>query len=126
MATDTTGAATVEFAIVGLFLCMVLAAIFDFGRLFWARNELQFAVEEAERYVMVYTSASDTTVTTYLQGRVTGISTSSITVTITPETISSINYKTVTATYSFQFLFIGLIRPEPVLIKATGRVPVVS
>ena len=51
------GASTAEFAILFPAFFLLLFAIFEFARVFWAINTLQFAVAQGARYAMVSTSS---------------------------------------------------------------------
>ena len=59
---DRRGTSALEFSFIALPLIVLLVAIVEFGRAFWVRNLMQFAVEEAGRYAMVNTSATTTAV----------------------------------------------------------------
>jgi Flp pilus assembly protein TadG len=62
------GASAVEFALAAPFLFLLLFAIIEFGRAWWAKNSLQYAVERAARYAVVCAAGScpsDTAVKTY-------------------------------------------------------------
>ena len=47
------GTTAVEFALVAPLLFLLLFAIMEFGRAWWTKNSLQYAVERATRYAVV-------------------------------------------------------------------------
>nr|WP_111298511.1 TadE/TadG family type IV pilus assembly protein [Paracoccus saliphilus] len=49
----TSGAAAIEFAMVGLILICLLLGIFEFGRALFLRNQLAFAADIATRQVLL-------------------------------------------------------------------------
>ncbi|HEV8695855.1 MAG TPA: TadE/TadG family type IV pilus assembly protein [Lysobacter sp.] len=55
----TDGAAAVEFALVVPVFILFCIGIFEAGRMMWIRNSIQTATEEAARYAMVHTTATD-------------------------------------------------------------------
>jgi Flp pilus assembly protein TadG len=69
---DRAGGAVVEFALLLPFLLTVLLGGLDFGRLFYARQGLEYATEEAARYYMHNPATASSAITTYLQGRMPG------------------------------------------------------
>lgn len=111
------GATAVEFAIVApLFLSMTLG-LMEMGRAMWIKSALQYACEETARYYMVNNGASTTTLKAQAQTFLsdTGVTiatnpfTSSLDTSTTPDTM------TITATYTFQALFIPFPFPDVTL-----------
>lgn len=116
------GAMAVEFAIVApIFLIMVLGII-EVGRAFWIKSTLQYAVEEAGRYVMVNTSATTSQVQTYAQGYLPS-SLSAASVSALQETTGSVTFMSITASYSFQTI-VPLVPLPAVTLNAKSRVPI--
>lgn len=64
-ARDTRGAVAVEFALTVPFFLIFVIALIDFGRLFWIKSSMQFAVEETARYAMVNPDLAPATLVTY-------------------------------------------------------------
>jgi Flp pilus assembly protein TadG len=50
---SNTGSAAVEFAFVAPLLFLLMFAIVEFGRAWWAKSSLQYAAERAARYAVV-------------------------------------------------------------------------
>jgi len=48
------GAMAVEFAFVGPIFIIILWSVFEFGRFYWIKSSLQYAVEDAGRYAMAH------------------------------------------------------------------------
>jgi Flp pilus assembly protein TadG len=111
---DRRGGAVLEFAVVGpLLLTMVLGAV-DVGRMFYVRQNLEYATEEAARYFMLNPTSTTSAVTSYLQGKMLGGVGSGISVSYTDTANcngnSSVTCTMVSATYTFTFIagYLGL------------------
>jgi Flp pilus assembly protein TadG len=69
----SSGATAVEFALVAPLLFLLLFAIVEFGRAWWTKNSLQYAVERATRYAVVCATGacpSDGAIQTYAANQV--------------------------------------------------------
>lgn len=64
---NTAGATAVEFALAAPILIVMMFAMIEFGRAWWTRNSLQYAVERAVRYAVICNGAcpGDTAIQTY-------------------------------------------------------------
>ena len=115
------GATAVEFALVAPVFLLFVLGIIDFGRLFWVKNMMQYATEQTARYAMVTPAASLSALETYADG-VAGGMVDGITFTAATETIDSIDYRTITASYTFTFMMplIG----STLNLSAKARTPV--
>ena len=107
LAKDGRGGALVEFALLAPLLLTLLLGGLDFGRMFYARQGLEYATEEAARYYMLNPASGQSDITTYLQGRMPGGMGSSVNVayadTASCNGNSNVTCTTITATYSFAF-----------------------
>lgn len=118
---STRGATAVEFALVAPVFLLFVLGIIDFGRLFWVKNMMQYATEQTARYAMVTPSASLGALETYADD-VAGGMVDGITFTAATETIDDIDYRTISASYSFEFMMplIG----STLALSAKSRTPV--
>jgi Flp pilus assembly protein TadG len=111
---DRTGGAAIEFAIVGPVLFTLLLGGVDVGRMFYVRQGLEYATEQAARYYMLNPSAASSAVTTYLQGQMPSGLGSGVGVAYTDSTScnskSTVTCTLITSTYSFSFIasYLGL------------------
>src|SRR3954449_10801685 len=80
---DSRGGAIIEFALLAPLLFSMLLGIVEIGRMFYVRQALEFATEEAARYYMLNPTAANSAVTTYLQGKMAGSMGSDISVVYT-------------------------------------------
>jgi len=107
LAKDSRGGAIVEFALLAPLLLTLLLGGLDFGRLFYARQGLEYATEEAGRYYMLNPSTGQSDITSYLQARMPGGMGSSVNVayadTASCNGNTNVTCTTITATYSFAF-----------------------
>ena len=117
----TRGATAVEFALVAPVFLLFVLGIIDFGRLFWVKNMMQYATEQTARYAMVTPAASAGALETYADGVVNGM-VDGITFTVSTATIDGIDYRTIDAGYTFDFMMplIG----SSLALTARSRTPV--
>ena len=66
LAKDGGGGAIVEFALLAPLLLTLLLGGLDFGRMFYVRQGLEYATEEAARYYMLNPASGQSDITTYL------------------------------------------------------------
>jgi Flp pilus assembly protein TadG len=118
---DSSGATAVEFALVATPLLLLILGVLDFGRLYWSRNQLEFAAEEAGRYAMANHSATMTEITNYAKSRLAGLDPSAVTATAATDTADGITFVTVALSYQFQFIpFVTYVTPT---LTGRSRVP---
>ena len=97
-----TGVATVEFAFSAIIVLTMILGTVEFGRFFYLRNGLAYAVQEAGRYAARTASVTDTQIGAVVTSNVpTGIAP---TVTYTNTTSGSVTLKTITATVTVTFV----------------------
>ncbi|MFC1673151.1 TadE/TadG family type IV pilus assembly protein [Pseudomonadota bacterium] len=120
-ARDNRGGVAVEFALTVPFFLIFVMGLIDFGRLYWIKSSMQFAVEETARYAMVNPSLAPSTLVTYAEGRNTSVS--GITFSVTSSTSAGISYRTVTASYNFSFL-IPMLPLGDIALDARSSTPV--
>jgi Flp pilus assembly protein TadG len=103
---STAGATAVEFAIAAPILFVLMFAVIEFGRAWWTKNALQYAIERAARYAVVCSAAcpSDGQVATYAANQVydQSINASAFVVTHPDANTSCINYN-----YTYSPWFVG-------------------
>jgi Flp pilus assembly protein TadG len=120
---DTRGGALIEFAILCPLLMTLTLGGLDFGRMFYVRQGLEYATESAARYYAVNPSASQSTITSYLQGLMVGGLGNNVNVSYsssgTCTTNTSVTCTTVTATYHFAFV-VGYLGFPPVNMQTSS------
>jgi Flp pilus assembly protein TadG len=112
---DERGGAILEFAILGPVLFTILLGIIEMGRMFYLRQALEYATEEAARYYMLNPTTDSTNVTTTLRNAMAGGLGPSVNVSYADTTScngnAAVTCTLITATYSFspvaQFLPLG-------------------
>ena len=99
------GVAAIEFAVVLPVLLTMLLGVLEFGRMFYLRQGLEYATESAARYYSMNPTATTSTVTSYLQGKMIGGTGSNVSVayasTANCNANSAVTCTTITATYTF-------------------------
>jgi|KBSSwiStaDraftv2_1062776.scaffolds.fasta_scaffold329478_3 Flp pilus assembly protein TadG len=125
--TNVAGTAAIEAAIALPILLSMVGGVFEFGRYYWTRNSIQTALEETARMVMISGTTSQSTVQTYLRGKVTAYGASSVNVTVNTSTASSVTYATIQAQYTFNSIFSYFIPGLASKALTTSvKVPVIS
>ena len=122
---DRRGAAAVEFALVLPLLMMLVFGAVEFGRMFWIKNSIQFAVEEAGRFAMVNTDATTGELEAYAESRIFGMDPTDITFSVTAESFGGTDFMSIAGTYEFVTL-IPLVPIDPIDLDAKSRVPLVN
>lgn len=98
------GTAAIEFAFISLIFITIVFGIFETGRVFWTLNSLQFAAEQASRYALV---DSDATEDEIIEKFIENMNRIEITegnpeITVSQDVdINGINFAIVDATYTF-------------------------
>jgi Flp pilus assembly protein TadG len=69
---DSRGSAMIEFAFLCPVLFAILLGIVEMGRMFYVRQALEYATQEAARYYMVNPTAAESAVTAALRGAMAG------------------------------------------------------
>lgn len=134
------GTTAVEFAIVlPVFLALIMGII-EFGRLFWVQTSLRHSVEQTARIAMAeytresFTNANFSTwfstwssnVAADADDEIFGFDPTSITFTATTTTVSSIDYVSIVADYTFNFLFPVIPGQSSVALSAMSKTPLVG
>jgi Flp pilus assembly protein TadG len=105
---DRGGSAAIEFAILAPVLFGILFGIVEMGRMFYVRQALEYATEQAARYYMLNPTTDSGSVTTYLKGQMAGGMGSGVTADYVDTTScngnASVTCTTITASYTFTFV----------------------
>ncbi len=98
------GAVALEFAVgLPLFIALVYG-LFEFARIAWTQNTLEYALEEAARFAIVNTDASTVEIQNVVTDSAAALDPARITVTVTFETVGGGDFVTVTGTYDFDLV----------------------
>jgi Flp pilus assembly protein TadG len=118
------GAAAVEFAFVVPAVLLLLVGTVEFGRMLAVRNELQYAAEQAARYVIVTQDATDEVLRQKAKAYASSFPPAEMTVTVNRATVSGIDYVTISTSANFPFLsFLDL---SAVPLSGSTRVPLIK
>ncbi|TXL76362.1 pilus assembly protein [Vineibacter terrae] len=125
LARDEGGGPAIEFAIAGPVVLLVLFGCIEFGRVFWIRNTLEYAVEEAARYATLNKSATQSDIQTKVRSNVLGINPGIVQVAVVSAPGANVDYKTITATLSTNggqiSLISGLLPVKMLTVSAQTR-----
>lgn len=117
------GVEAIEMAFVlPIFLLFVLGII-EFGRAYWIMDSMQFSIDEAGRYAMLNSTATDVQIISTAKANLYGLDPTSFTVTSTSQTVSGINYKQIIATYNFTFAVPNLLPFGNIALTRQTQVP---
>jgi Flp pilus assembly protein TadG len=122
---NETGAAMVEMAFVLPIFLLFILGVMEFGRAFWTLHSMQLAIDEAGRYAMVHTAASNSQIVSNAQSNLYGLDSSQFTVTATSQTNNGVNYKVIKATYAFSFIAPGILPFGDITLTRTTTVPLI-
>lgn len=121
---DRRGGAVLEFAVLLPFLLTMTLGTIDVGRMFYVRQGLEYATEEAARYYMLNPTTATTNVTTELRNKMPGGMGPNVSVayadTASCNGNSAVTCTTVTATYAFNFAA-GFLEIGTQTLRATAR-----
>jgi Flp pilus assembly protein TadG len=111
---DRRGNSAIEFGILAPVLFTLLLGTLEFGRMFYIRQGMEYATEQAARYYMLNPSAAQSAVTSALTTAMVGGMGSQLSVTYADTTScngkSTVTCTTITTTYPYHFVvgFLGL------------------
>jgi Flp pilus assembly protein TadG len=119
------GATAVEFAmIIPVFLALLLG-LFETSRFFYVRSSLQKAVDDAGRYAMRATSATDSAITQIAKQNLIEPVSTAAEFKITRDTVSGTDFLTVTVDYSFAPLA-AIVPIGDIPVSLQSRVPLIN
>ena len=118
------GVAAVEFSIVSLVFFMLIIGGIDMGRTFYVKNQLSFLADQATRAVLLDNNVSDASLTAIVQNQFTAGDSSLLSVTISTETVSGVEYRVVRVDFPMT-LFIPNLSSSTFNLNVDRRVPVV-
>ena len=111
---DRRGGAGIEFALLAPALFALVLGTIDVGRMFYVRQGLEYATEQAARYYALNPNNATSDITSYLQGQMAGGMGASVSVAYTDtascNSKANITCTLISATYTFNFIvgYLGL------------------
>ena len=124
LAGDRRGGAILEFAVILPLLFTLLVGGLDVGRMFYVRQGLEYATEEAARYYMLNPTTAENNVTALLKSKMPGGMGPSVTVTYVDtancNSNSTVTCTTITAKYMFSFA-VGYLGIGAQNLRATAK-----
>lgn len=121
---DACGATAIEMAFaVPLFVAFLIGFI-GLSHAFWVYNSLEYALDHGGRYTMMTPSATSTQIRDTIRANVHGIDSSTVNVSIDTDTSGTIDMKTITVSYNYNFMN-NLASFFPSTLTAETTVPVI-
>ena len=118
---DRSGAAALEFALIGPPFILLLFGLVEFGRGLHIRNALDFAADHAQRMIVIEPSASASLIEDDVRSRFLAGQPDRLSASFSSEAASGVEYRLVSLEYSMQLLL-----PAPlgrtVTLASTRRV----
>lgn len=102
--TDTSGAAALEFALIGLPFILLLLGLIEFGRGLYIRNALDDAADRAQRVIMIDQNASTQTLDAAIRDAFRAGRSDRLTISYGQETSGTVGYRYVSLRYAMQLL----------------------
>lgn len=120
---NSEGVEAIEMAFVLPVFLLFVVGIIEFGRAYWISDSMQLSIDEAGRYAMLNTTATDSQIISTAKSNLYGLDPNAFTVTSTSQTISGINYKRINATYIFTFSIPNLFPFGDITLTRQTTVP---
>lgn len=119
------GATAVEFALVAPVFLLFVLGIMDLGRLFYIKNIMQYAVEQAARHAMVNPTITQTALETFAENQAATLFSDITFSADAPGTdvAGGVTYRTITADYTFSYM-LPLMPAGDVPLNVISRTPV--
>lgn len=117
------GAAAVEFAIVGLILVLVSIAVIDFGRALYVRHEMSYSADKGTREVLIGRAGSDSELEAAIRDAFAGPDPDLLDVALGSEVVNGVTYRTVTLAYPLALILPGFTGTR-IDLSIARRIPV--
>ena len=122
---NTEGGAAVEFALVVPAMLLVMTGIMEAGQGYMIRKDLQYALDEAARYVMINPTADSEDIEAHVASRVSSISADDIVVNVEDVVVNDNAYKNIHLAYSFDTISGDVLAQEEISITVETTVPAI-
>jgi Flp pilus assembly protein TadG len=119
------GMTAVEFSFGLIPLLLLLFGVFETGRLYYVRSNLQNAAFAGERYAMINTSATNSQISSQVSQKITAVSPAAVTITVQNQTIGGKPYKQITLAYNFSSAAASLVNYNNIPLSVQASVPVI-
>ena len=120
------GNVTIEFAFVAPIFLLLVIGLFEFGRFYFTRVSMQYAIDEAGRFVMVNTAATDAAIEERIGQNLFAVQPEDVEVTLGSESHGGTTYRRIGVTHEFEFAVFGILGVAPLTIATETRVPLLS
>lgn len=120
------GATMIEFALAAPLLLTLTFGVFEIGRLYYIRSNLDRALYEGSRYAMVHPFASNSTISQQVTQYITAVNAAEVSISVQDTTINSKPFKQMSLSYSFTSLASSLINLISVPVSMTVSVPILQ
>ena len=124
LARSRLGAVALEFALVFPVFLLLMYGLFEFSRVFWTENTLEFAVEEAARFAIVNGTATNADIIGVATNNAAGLDANDINFSVNRDTIGTQEFVTVDAAYNFDLLF-PILPVGPFNLTSSSRLAMV-
>ncbi len=122
---DEKGTAAIETALLFPLFILFVLGIMEFSRGFWVLHTMQLGVDQAGRWAMVNTSATDSQIISTAKSNMYGLDPAQFTVTSQSQNISGVTYKVISVSYVFNFIIPNLLPFNSVTFNRSTIVPLI-
>jgi Flp pilus assembly protein TadG len=119
---DQIGAAAVEFAFIFPVFVLMISGMIEFGRAIWTNYALQTAMEDTGRYVIAHPGMTDAQIVSYAGSQ---LLINNAVVAVSRDTVSGVDFVSVSATYSFN-PFVAFLPIGSFSLSGRSRVPLTA
>ncbi|MEB3419100.1 TadE/TadG family type IV pilus assembly protein [Salipiger marinus] len=116
------GAAAVEFALVGLIAISLLLAILEFGRGFYMRSAISYAADVAARTILMNQAVTEDAVKATIRDAITFGTSEDLEVDLDREEVDGVAYMTMLIRYPLT-LFIPTLTDGGIMLTVSRRIP---
>lgn len=102
------GAASIEFALVGLVAITLFLGIIEFGRSLYMRNEMSYAMDLAERQILTNPTVANADLETVIRNAITFEVPANLQITFGTTSVNGLAFRTVLIRYPVTLLIPGL------------------
>jgi len=116
------GAAAIEFALVGMVAIILFLGIIEFGRGLHIRNEMSYAADRAARQILLNSAVSNAEVELALRDTIT-FATADLQITFGTESAQGVDFRTILIRYPVSLIIPGLSNGR-ITLSVDRRVPI--
>lgn len=116
------GAAAIEFAVIGLVLIMTITGIIEIGRGLYQRNALSYASDVAARMILLDRQVADADLESTFRASLIFGTSPTLSFDVATEVVDNVQYRTIRARYPFTPMVPG-IADNVIILSVSRQIP---